>query len=330
MLMLDRRRLLAAPAMLGLAGTASAQGTQGGAWPNRPVRVVIPWPPGQATDLAARITAERLGTALGQPFVAENRAGAGGMIGTDLVAKAAPDGHTLLAASTGPIVTSPLVQRTTYNAERDFAEVAITGVSPYLLVVPPAFPARTAEEFVAMVRARPGHFTFSSSGTGATAHVVAAWFHALARLDVVHVPFAGSGPAITALVGGHVSFSIETLAATGPLIRNGQLRALGISFANGSQLAPEVPPLAQLAGLEGYDAGAWIGIMAPAGTPAPILERLDTEITRAMGEREFRERIAGAGLEPIHHNREGMRRYIAAQRRGFQTAIQAANIRIDS
>jgi tripartite-type tricarboxylate transporter receptor subunit TctC len=326
--MLDRRRLLAAPALLGLAGTAATASAQA-AWPNRTVRVVIPWPPGQATDLAARITAERLSTALGQPFVAENRAGAGGMIGTDMVAKAAPDGYTLLAASTGPIVTAPLVQRTPFNAERDFAEIAITGMSPYLLVVPPSFPARTAEEFVALVRSRPGHFTFSSSGTGATAHVVAAWFHALARLDVVHVPFAGSGPALTAVVGGHVSFSVETLAATGPLIRNGQLRALGISFQNGSQLAPDVPPLARLPGCAGYDAGAWIGMMAPAGTPAPILDRLDAEITRAMADREFRDRLANAGLEPIHHNRDGMRGYIAAQRRGFQTAIQAANIRIE-
>jgi tripartite-type tricarboxylate transporter receptor subunit TctC len=324
--MLDRRRLLAVPALIGLAGPALAQGAP---WPNRPVRVIIPWPPGQATDLAARITADRLTQALGQPFVAENRPGAGGMIGTDLVAKAAPDGYTLLAASTGPIVTSPLVQRTTYNAERDLTEVAITGMSPYLLVVPPNFPARTAEEFVALVRARPGHFTFSSSGTGATAHIVAAWFHALAGLDVVHVPFAGSGPALTAVVGGHVSYSIETLAATGPLIRNGQLRALGISFERGSALAPDVPPLARLPGCAGYDAGAWIGIMAPAGTPAPILERLDSEITRAMAEAEFRERLANAGLEPIHHNRDGMRGYIAAQRRGFQTAIQAANIRVE-
>lgn len=322
--MIQRRSLLAAPLVLG-SGAAMAQAP----YPSRSVRVIIPWPPGQATDLAARIMAQRLSEALGQPFVAENRAGAGGMIGTDAVAKAPADGYTLLAASTGPMVTAPLVQRTPYNTERDFAEIAITGMSPYLLVVPPNFPARTAEEFVALVRANPGRYTFSSSGTGATAHVIAAWFHALARLDVVHVPFAGSAPALTAVVGGHVNYSIETLAATGPLIRNGSLRALGISLRAGSTLAPEVPPLARLPGLQDYDGGAWIGMMAPAATPRPIIERLDAEIARAMQGTEMRERLAAVGLEPIHHGAGAMRDYIAAQRRGFAEAIRVANIRIE-
>jgi len=323
--MIQRRSLLATPFVLGAGSAAMAQA----AYPNRPVRLVIPWPPGQATDLAARIMAQRLSEILGQPFVAENRAGAGGMIGTDAVAKAPADGYTLLAASTGPMVTAPLVQRTPYNTERDFAEISITGMSPYLLVVPPNFPARTAEEFVTLVRANPGKYTFSSSGTGATAHVVAAWFHALARLDVVHVPFAGSGPALTAVVGGHVDFSVETLAATGPLIRNGSLRALGISFKNGSSLMPDVPPLSRLPGLADYDGGAWIGIMAPAGTPRPIIERIDAEIGRAMQATEMRERLATAGLEPVYHGAAAMKEYITVQRRGFAEAIRAANIRIE-
>jgi tripartite-type tricarboxylate transporter receptor subunit TctC len=326
--MVHRRTLLAAPAVLGLSALGTAAKAQP-AWPQRAVRVVIPWPPGQATDLAARIVTQRLAETLGQPFVAENRAGAGGMIGTDAVAKAAPDGHTLLAASTGPIVTAPLVQRTPYNAERDFANVAITGISPYLLVVPPTFPAQTAEEFVALVRSRPGHFTFSSSGTGATAHVVAAWFHALAGLDVVHVPFAGSGPAISAVIGGHVNYSIETVAGTIAQVRSGQLRALGISFRDGSTLAPGVPPLARLPGCADYDAGAWIGLMAPAGTPAAVIQRLDEEVARAMQQAEIRERLATAGLEPMHHGAASMGAYITRQREGFAAAIRAANIRVE-
>lgn len=323
--MIDRRSLVVASTLLGLASPAVAQG----AWPQRPVRVIVPWPPGQATDLAARISAQHLTETLGQPFVAENRAGAGGMIGTDVVAKAPPDGQTLLAASTGPIVTAPLVQRTPYNAERDFAEICITGISPFLLVVPPNFPARTAEEFVALVRANPGRYSFASSGTGATAHVIAAWFHALARLDVVHVPFAGSAPALTAVVGGHVNYAIETLAATATLIRNGQVRALGITFKNGSTLIPEVPPLARLPGLAEFDAGAWIGLMAPAGTPAAILERVEGEIGRAMQRGEMRDRLASAGLEPEFRGIAAMREYITTQRRAFATAIRAANIRIE-
>jgi len=322
--MFQRRSLLAAPLVLG-ATAATAQG----AYPNRPVRVIIPWPPGQATDLAARIISQRLSEALGQPFVAENRAGAGGMIGTDAVAKAAPDGYTLLAASTGPIVTAPLVQRTPYNAERDFANVSITGLSGYVLVVPPSFPAQTAEEFVALLKANPGRYTFSSSGTGATAHIVAAWFHALAGVDVVHVPFAGSAPALTAVIGNHVNYSIETVAATMPIVRNGQLRALGISLKNGSTLVPNIPPLARLPGMADYDAGAWIGMMAPANTPAAVIERLEAEVGRAMQLPEIRQRLENAGLELDYQNAAGMGAYIARQRAAFQNAIRVANIRIE-
>lgn len=322
--MFQRRSLLAAPLVLG-ATAATAQG----AYPNRPVRVIIPWPPGQATDLAARIISQRLTETLGQPFVAENRAGAGGMIGTDAVAKAAPDGYTLLAASTGPIVTAPLVQRTPYNAERDFANVSITGLSGYVLVVPPNFPAQTAEEFVALLKANPGRYTFSSSGTGATAHIVAAWFHALAGVDVVHVPFAGSAPALTAVIGNHVNYSIETVAATMPIVRNGQLRALGISLKNGSTLVPSIPPLARLPGMAEYDAGAWIGLMAPANTPPAVVERLEAEVGRAMQLPEIRQRLENAGLELDYQNAAGMGAYITRQRAAFQNAIRAANIRIE-
>ena len=323
--MIHRRSLLATPAILAASPGAMAQA----AYPNRAVRVIIPWPPGQATDLAARIMAQRLSEVLGQPFVAENRAGAGGMIGTDLVAKAAPDGYTLLAASTGPIVTSPLVQRTPFNPERDFANIGITGLSPYVLVVPPNFPAQNAAEFIALLRANPGKYSFSSSGTGATAHVVASWFHALAGVDVIHIPFAGSAPALTAVVGGHVSYSMETIAGTGPLIRNGQLRALGISFKNGSTLAPNIPPLAQLPGLADFDGSAWIGLMAPAGTPPAVIERLDAEVARAMQVPEIRDRMATAGLEPDHRGAAAMGAYITTQRAAFADAIRRANIRIE-
>lgn len=323
--MVQRRGLLAAPFLLSAAPALA----QAPAYPQRPVRVVIPWPPGQATDLAARIVMQRLSETTGQPFVAENRAGAGGMIGTDLAAKAAPDGYTLLAGSTGPIVTSPLVQRTPYDTEKDFTYLGITGLSSYILVVPPNFPAQNAAEFVALVRANPGKYSFSSSGTGATAHVIAAWFHALAGLDVVHVPFAGSGPALSAVAGGHVNYSVETLAATGPLIRSGSLRALGMSLKNGSELAPDIPPLARLPGLEEFDAGAWIGIMGPAGLPAPVVQRIDREIGEGMRTREMRERLATAGLEPQHHGAAAMAQYVSRQKAAFQEAIRRANIRID-
>lgn len=327
--MFQRRGLLATPFVLSAAPVLAQTSSSPGAYPQRPVRVIIPWPPGQATDLAARIVMQRLSETMGQPFVAENRAGAGGMIGTELAARATPDGYTLLAGSTGPIVTSPLVQRTPYDTEKDFTWLGITGLSSYVLVVPPNFPAQNAADFVALVRANPGKYSFSSSGTGATAHVIAAWFHALAGLDVVHVPFAGSGPALSAVAGGHVNYSVETLAATGPLIRSGSLRALGISLKNGSELASDIPPLARLPGCENFDAGAWIGLMGPANMPAAVVERIDAEIGKGMREREMRERMANAGLEPQHHGSSAMAQYVTRQRAAFRDAIQRANIRID-
>ncbi|MDB5416103.1 MAG: tripartite tricarboxylate transporter substrate binding protein [Rubritepida sp.] len=323
--MFQRRSLLAAPFVLGAGHAALAQP----AYPQRPVRVVVPWPPGQATDLAARIVMQRLSETMGQPFVAENRGGAGGMIGTEIAARSPPDGYTLLAGSTGPIVTAPLVQRTPFDSEKDFTWLGISGMSSYLLVVPPNFPARDAAEFVALLRANPGKYSFASSGTGATAHVIAAWFHALAGVDVVHVPFAGSGPALTAVMGGHVDYSVETLAGTGPLIRSGQLRALGVSLKNGSVLAPDVPPLARLPGLEEFDGGAWIGLMGPANMPPAVVQRLDTEIGLALRHPETRERLAAAGLEPEHHDAAAMAAYVSRQRVAFAEAIRRANIRIE-
>lgn len=329
---MKRRSVLLAAAGAGILaapGLLRAQGTGAAAYPSRPVRMIIPWPPGQATDLMARITAQRVSEQWGQPLVPENRAGAGGMIGTDHVAKAAPDGYTVLAASTGPITTAPLVQRTPYNPERDFAPVAMIGISPYVLIVNNNFPARTAEEFIAKVRAAPGKYTYASSGTGAAAHLITLMFLAKAKLDTVHVPFQGSGPALTAVTAGQVDFAIDTLAATGPLYRQGAVRALGISLAGGSELAPELQPLARLPGMEGYDVGAFGGYMMPAGTPQPIIERLAAETERALATREVRERLAGIGFQPQPRGTADFTAYLKTHREEFRQIIEANKIRVD-
>jgi tripartite-type tricarboxylate transporter receptor subunit TctC len=261
---MDRRSLLLGASGLaaGLAAPAIVQSQ--GAYPSRLVRLVVPWPPGQATDLMARVTATRIAETWGQPFVPENRAGAGGMIGTDLVAKAAPDGYTVLAASTGPITTAPLVQRTPYDVQRDLAPVAQIGISPYVLIVRKDFPAQNAAEFVARVRAEPDKYTYATSGTGAAAHLITLMFLTRAKLQAVHVPFQGSGPGLTAVTAGQVDFAIETLVATSALFRQGAVRALGVSLKDGTELQPDLMPLARLPGVEGYDAGAFGGYMVPA------------------------------------------------------------------
>jgi tripartite-type tricarboxylate transporter receptor subunit TctC len=320
-----RRSALTLAAAAALPGLAAAQAP----WPSRPMRLVIPWPPGQATDLAGRVMAQYLSERLGQPVVPENRAGAGGTIGTDAVAKAAPDGYTILAASSGPVTIAPLLQRVPFDPVRDLAPVAMIGISPYLLVVKPDFPARTTQEFIALLRARPGHYTFGSSGTAATAHLVAEAFNARAGVQALHVPFSGSAPSMTALVGGQLHYSIETLAATLPLVRQGALRALGISLKGGSTLAPGVEPFARLPGLEGFDAGAWLGIMVPTGTPLPIIERLATEVSAGVALPAVRSRIESISVEPVQRGTAEFTAYLREQRELFQGIIRSANIRLD-
>jgi tripartite-type tricarboxylate transporter receptor subunit TctC len=266
---------------------------------------------------------------IGQPIVPENRAGAGGMIGTDAAAKAAPDGYTVLMGSTGPITTSPLVQRTPYDPERDFAPVAMFGVSAYVLAVTNRFPARDINEFVARLRAEPGRYTYASSGAGAAAHLITLMMLSRLKVDTVHVPFQGSGPALSAVVGGQVDFAVDTLAATGPLVRQGALRALGISLKDGSVLAPEIPPAAAHPDLAGFDVGAWGGYLVPTGTPQPVIERLAAECAKALATQEVKERLAATGVEPQPRDTAAFTAHLKQQREAFREVIQANNIRLD-
>ena len=326
---MDRRSLLLGASGLaaGLAAPAIVQAQA--AYPSRPLRLVVPWPPGQATDLMARVTATKIAVSWGQPIVPENRAGAGGMIGTDLVAKAAPDGYTILAASTGPFTTAPLVQRTPYDVTKDFAPVAQIGISPYVLIVRKDFPAQNAAEFVAKVRAEPGKYTYATSGIGAAAHLITLMFLSKAKLDALHVPFQGSAPGLTAVTAGQVDFAIETLVATSALFRQGAVRALGVSLKDGTELQPDLMPLARLPGVEGYDVGAFGGYMVPAATPRPIIERLDAETGKAMATAEVKARLAQIGFQPFYRNTADFTAFLDRHREEFRQVIQANNIKVD-
>jgi tripartite-type tricarboxylate transporter receptor subunit TctC len=291
--------------------------------------MIVPWPPGQATDLMGRVVAQKVSEQIGQPMVPENRAGAGGMIGTDFAAKAAPDGYTVLMGSLGPMTTAPLVQRTPYDVEKDFAPVAMFGVSAYVLTVTNKFPARDIGEFVAKLRAEPGRFTYASSGAGAAAHLITLMALSRLKVDTVHVPFQGSGPALSAVVGGQVDFAVDTLAATGPLVRQGALRALGISLKDGSVLAPEIPPLARHPDLSGFDVSAWGGYLVPTGTPQPIIERLAAECAKATASLEVKDRLASIGVEPQPRDTAAFAAHLKGQRDAFREVIEANNIRLD-
>ena len=320
-----------AVAALMLTGTASAQTAPAaaGTYPNRPIRMVIPWPPGQATDLAGRVLGQKLAELLGQPVVIDNRAGAGGMIGTDNVAKAPPDGYTILAASSGPVTVNPLLQKAPYDVNRDLIAVAGIGSSPYVLVTNPQFPAANIKEFIALVKANPRKYSFASSGTGATAHLIAEWFSMQAGLEVTHVPYKGSAPALTDVIGGQIAYSIETAAATMPHVRSGRLKAYGVSLARGSALTPGVEPIATAANLPGFDVGAWLGVMVPAGTPKPIVDRIAAAVDTAMQSPDVRERINGIGVEPVYRPTAEFTRYLKEQQDRFADIIKRGNIKVE-
>jgi len=316
-------RIIVAAVLALAAAAASAQG-----YPNRPVRVVVPWPPGQATDIAARIIAAKLQESLGQPFVIENKPGAGGAIGTEAVAKAPGDGYTLLAASSGPISIMPNLQKTPYDPLNDLAPVSVTCTNSFALVTRPDFPAANAREFVAQVKANPDKYAFSSSGTGATAHLIAELFNSMAGIRARHVPYKGSAPALTDVINGQIDYTLETVAAVSPHVRSGKLKLLGVTVAKGSSAFPDAPSLAKAADIPGYDIGAWIGYAASPGTPKEITHRLASEIAKAIKDPQVRERMLSLGLEPTSMTPEEMTAFLRKEQQRYGDIIRAANISI--
>jgi len=304
-----------------VAGAALAQ-----AYPNRPVRIVVPWPPGQATDIAARVVAEKLQQQLGQPFVADNRPGAGGSIGTDAVAKASPDGYTLLAASSGPISIMPSLQKVPYDPLKDLQPVSLIAMAPFALVTHPSFPAKNAAEFVALVRANPDKYTFSSSGTGATAHLVSELFNSMAGLKARHVPYKGSAPALSDLMGGQIDYTLETVASLAGHIKAGRLKVLGVTSGKRTAALPDVPTLAEAANIPGYDIGAWIGYAAPPGTPKEVTAKLSAEIAKAMQAPDLKERYLSLGMDPASNTPDEMASFLRSEQARYGSIIKKANI----
>src|SRR6266849_1350857 len=257
-------------------------------YPNRAVKVIVPWTPGQATDIAARVVAQKLQDALGQAFIIDNKPGAGGAIGSEAVVKSPADGYTLLAASSGPLSIMPHLQKVPYDPLKDLAPISLVAATPFALVVHPSFPANNAKEFIAEIKANPGKYTFSSSGTGATAHLFTELFNSMAQIQARHVPYKGSAQGLTDVMNGQITYTIETVAATAGHIKSGRLKTYGVSTARRTAALPDVPPLAESAGLPEYDVAAWIGYAAPSGTPRDIVVRLSSEITKALQSEELK------------------------------------------
>ena len=268
-------------------------------YPAKPIRLIVPFPPGGPADALARIVGDRIGANMGKPVVVENRPGAGGNIGMEMGAKAAPDGYTLVLAPAGNLTVNPSLYRSVpYDVARDFAPVTVLGNVPNILVVNPSVPAKTVAELVEYARAHPGQLNFSSPGNGSGAHLAGELFKSMAAVDMTHVPYNGIAPAVTAVVGGQVQLMFAGAPAVLQHVQAGKLRALGVASLARIAAAPELPTLSE-SGFPGFDVTSWYGIVASAGTPNDVIVRLHDEIAKALAEPDVREKLAGLGADPV-------------------------------
>jgi tripartite-type tricarboxylate transporter receptor subunit TctC len=287
------------PIAVALAVALTVSPAFGQEWPAKPIRIVVPFAPGGVTDNSARVVADRLGARLGQQVIVENRGGAGGTIGAEAVAKAPPDGYTLVVGTTSTHAVAPSVYgKIGYDPVKDFAPISLIAVTPYLLVVNPSVNVKSLPEFVGYVKARPGKLNYASAGTGSTTHLAMEMLKSAAGLYVVHIPYNGNGPAGTAVIAGQVEILFGSLPAVLPHAKSGRVRPLAVGTPKRSPSLPEVPTVAE-SGFPGFDASLWLAIMAPAGTPAPIVDRLHKEVVAAVASPDAAEALNKAGAEPI-------------------------------
>ncbi len=312
-----------------LAGPSDLLAAAAEAYPRKPVRLVVTFPPGGPTDIIARTLAIRLQEDWGQPVVVDNRPGAGGNLGTDLVAKATPDGHTLVLGSLGPLAIAPHVYtKLAFDADRELAPITLAATSWFFLVVSPSVRAATVKELIALARANPGSLAYASSGNATPSHLAGVLFQNTTATKMVHVPFKGPAPGIAALLGGEVQLAIETPPLIVPQVKAGKLRALAAARPDRSPLLPEVPTMAE-AGLPGFTVGSWYGFMAPAGTPRPVIDKLHAKLTALIALPEVRERFQGAGTDPVTSTPEEFARFIRTERARWEGPSKASGVTID-
>ncbi len=284
--------------VLVLAGMCSANASSQ-SYPTKPIRFVVPWPAGGVADITTRLVGRKLGENMGQTFVIDNRAGATGIIGSELVARAAPDGYTLLMGATTTHATNPVMfKKLAYDAIKDFAPISLVADAPFVLIVHPSLPVRSVKELIAFAKVRPGQLTYGSSGTGGSSHLGFELFNQMAGIKAIHVPYKGLAPATLDLLSGNITMSWESTAAVTPYIRDRRLRALGIGSAKRSALMPDIPTISE-SGLKGFELGSWSAMFAPAATPPEIVRRLQREVVAAVADRNLREQFAALGAEPV-------------------------------
>jgi len=295
-------------------------------YPAKPIRLVVPFAPGGSTDAIARIIGQKLDEALGQQVVVENRAGAGGNIGVEFVAKSAPDGYTLIFGHIGTFGFGPsLYKKLPYDPVRDFTPIALFAMVPNMLVVHPSLPARSVKELIALAKARPGQMNYGSSGNGSASHLATEYFKLLSKTDILAIPYKGTGPLVTDIIAGQTSLTITGVPPLYPMVQSGRLRALGVGSLKRLSLMPELPTIAE-AGVPGYESSTWFGPLAPAKTPREIIVRLNAELMKMLQKPEVKARFASDGIEALGSTPEEFGAYIKAEIERWGRVIKAAGV----
>jgi tripartite-type tricarboxylate transporter receptor subunit TctC len=316
-----RRQLCTIALIAALPAAASAQ-----TYPTKPIRIIIPFAAGGVTDVVIRTIAPKLGEALGQPIIVDNRGGAGGTIGTALGAKSAPDGYTLIAPAASHTTTPGLYQNLPFDVIKDFAPITQVVVVPFMLVVHPSVPATNVKELLAHARANPNTLNFGSAGNGSSNHLAGELLKSMGGVEMVHVPYKGSGPAMNDLLAGHLSFMFDTINTSIGHVRAGTLRALAIGSQKPSRALPEVPTVADAADLPGFEAVTWTGLLAPAGTPPEIITRLNQEVVKVLQIPEIQQKLSAQGAEPVGSSPQEFDAYIRSEIAKWNKVIKDAGV----
>ena len=311
------------PVLLFYPISATAQ-----SYPARPIRLIVPFPPGGVTDTMARVVAPKLSEYLGQQVVAENRGGAGANIGAEIAAKSPPDGYTLMLATITNAIGASLYSKLNYDLVRDFATITQLATTPHILVVHPSVPVKSVKEFVALAKAKPGELAYSSSGSGSAAHLAGELFNSLTGVKTTHVPYKGGGPSMIALVGGEVSLAFATMPSAIGYVRSGRLRGIAVTTERRSPSTPELPTIAET-GVAGYEAGSWYGLSAPAGTSKEIIARLHAETIKVLGFPDVKERLFNAGFEIVTSTPEQFAAFTRNEIQKWGKIVKAAGLKVD-
>lgn len=317
------RSFAAAALIAGASGDAMAQ-----SFPTRPVRMIVPYPAGGGTDIISRTVAQKLGEKWGQQVIVDNRAGANGIIGTDLAAKSKPDGYTLVVVIATQAINPALYPKIPYNSETDFAPVSLMAQYPFILTTHPSVPAKTVREFIALAKKRPGELSYASSGNGSGPHLGFELFKSMAGINVVHIPYKGAGPANTELISGQVQAFFNNILAGKPHIQSGRLRVIAATSAKRSQAMPEIPTFAE-SGVPGFDVTGWYALLAPAGTPAAIVNKVQSDTTASLRIPEVTARLSSEGAEPVGSSPEVLARFLQTETQKWAKVVKVANIKID-